>query len=77
MSEKYRGITNEKELFHGTSSTPPEKIFRSEQGFDFRFCSRGMWGTGAYFAVNASYSNNYAYTIAARKQIILAQSSHW
>jgi len=73
MSEKYRGITNEKELFHGTSSTPPEKIFRSEQGFDFRFCSRGMWGTGAYFAVNASYSNNYAYTIAARKQIILAK----
>ena len=73
MSEKYGGITNEKELFHGSSSTPPEKIFRSEQGFDFRFCSRGMWGTGTYFAVNASYSDKYAYTIATGKQLILAK----
>ena len=73
MSEKYGGIVNEKDLFHGTSSTPPEKIFKSEQGFDFRFCSRGMWGTGTYFAVNASYSNSYAYTTGARKQMILAK----
>ena len=29
MSEKYEGIVNEKDLFHGTSSTPPEKIFKS------------------------------------------------
>ena len=73
MSEKYEGIVNEKDLFHGTSSTPPEKIFKSEQGFDFRFCSRGVWGTGTYFAVNASYSNNYAYTTGAKKQMILAK----
>ena len=73
MSEKYEGIVNEKDLFHGTSSTPPEKIFKSEQGFDFRFCYRGMWGTGTYFAVSASYSNNYAYTTGARKQMILAK----
>ena len=73
MSEKYEGIVNEKDLFHGTGSTPPEKIFKSEQGFDFRFCSRGMWGTGTYFAVNASYSNNYAYTTGARKQMIFAK----
>ena len=73
MSEKYEGIINEKDLFHGTSSTPPEKIFKSEQGFDFRFCSRGMWGTGTYLAVNASYSNNYAYTTGTRKQMILAK----
>ena len=73
MSEKYEGIINEKDLFHGTSSTPPEKIFKSEQGFDFRFCSRGMWGTGTYFAMNASYSNNYAYTTGTRKQMILAK----
>ena len=73
MSEKYEGIINEKDLFHGTSITPPEKIFKSEQGFDFRFCSRGMWGTGTYFAMNASYSNNYAYTTGTRKQMILAK----
>ena len=73
MSEKYEGIVNEKDLFHGTSSTSPEKIFKSEQGFDFRFCSRGVWGTGTYFAVNASYSNIYAYTTGAKKQMILAK----
>ena len=73
MSEKYEGIINEKDLFHGTRSTPPEKIFKSEQGFDFRFCFRGMWGTGTYFAVNASYSNDYAYTTVTGKQMILAK----
>ena len=75
MSEKNKGVVNEKQLFHGTSSTPPEKIFKSPQGFDFRFCSRGMWGLGTYFAVNAKYSDeNYAYGSAGcAKQLILAK----
>ena len=73
MHEQNNGIINEKQLFHGTSSTPPEKIFKSRQGFDFRFCSRGMWGTGTYFAVNASYSDNYAYRSSGAKQLILAK----
>ena len=58
---KNRSDVNEMRLFHGTRTNPPEKIYRSEHGFDFRFGSSGMWGRGAYFAVNASYSSNYAY----------------
>ena len=73
MHEQNKGIVNEKRLFHGTSSTPPEKIFKSRQGFDFRYCTRGMWGTGTYFAVNASYSDNYASPSTGAKQLILAK----
>ena len=56
------GHVNEKHLFHGTRSTQPEKIFKSEKGVDFRFSGEGLWGTGSYFAVNASYSDAYAYS---------------
>ena len=73
MSDKNNGVVNEKELFHGTNSTPPEKIYKSEQGFDFRYSSMGMWGTGTYFAVNASYSNSYAFQSGRNKQMILAK----
>ena len=75
MKEKNRGVVNEKELFHGTSATPPEKIFKSEHGFDFRICSReGLWGIGTYFAVNARYSGYYAHTSSDySKQLILAK----
>ena len=73
MVEKNSGEVNEKQLFHGTSNTPPEKVYCSEQGFDFRFAATGMWGTGAYFAVNASYSDSYAYSVtSAQKQMLLA-----
>ena len=72
MSEKNSGAVNEKDLFHGTHLSPPEKIFKSEKGFDFRFASKGMWGEGTYFAVNASYSDNYAYNQCGRTQMILA-----
>ena len=73
MSVKNHGKVNEKKLFHGTRDTQPEKIFKCEQGFDFRLSSQGIWGTGTYFAVNASYSDDYAYKSGSRKQIILAQ----
>ena len=73
MFEKNRGTVNEKELFHGTRDTPPEKVFKSEQGFDFRFASSGMWGTGTYFAVNASYSEKYAYRNRSMQKFILAK----
>ena len=53
---------NEKLLFHGTSRTPPSKIWQSEDGFDLRYSRRGMWGIGSYFAEKASYSDQYAYT---------------
>ena len=61
MSKTNREHVNEKHLFHGTRTTPPEKVFRSEKGVDFRFSREGLWGIGSYFAVNASYSDAYAY----------------
>lgn len=52
---------NVKELFHGTRGTLPSMIWDSEDGFDMRYSAAGMWGRGCYFAVNASYSHDYAY----------------
>ncbi len=72
MSERNAGRVNEQMLFHGTRGTAPEKIYKSEQGFDFRFSSNGMWGTGTYFAVNASYSYNYSYSAGQYKEMLLA-----
>ena len=48
-------------LFHGTRGTNPERIYKGTDSFDLRCSSGGMWGRGIYFAVNASYSNDYAY----------------
>jgi RNA recognition motif-containing protein len=61
MLKTNRGLVNEKHLFHGTRKTEPEKVFRSEKGVDFRFSREGLWGTGSYFAVNALYSDAFAY----------------
>ena len=74
MLEKNNGNISEKQLFHGTRETPPDQVYGSEHGFDFRYGGNGMWGKGAYFAVNASYSSNgYAHTLPDRsRQILLA-----
>ena len=61
MGRKGAERVNEMELFHGTSSTPPEDIYMSEEGFDMRFSREGLWGQGNYFAENAQYSCSYAY----------------
>lgn len=66
MSERNGGDAqvNEKLLFHGTRGTDPQTIIISPKGIDFRYSRRDyqlLWGTGAYFAVNASYSDNYCY----------------
>ena len=58
---KNGGNVNERDLFHGTSSNDPRVIYENEDGFDMRFSAKGMWGQANYFAVNASYSHNYAY----------------
>ena len=69
---------NELHLFHGSIKTDPRDIAMSPKGIDFRYSSRDrklMWGTGAYFAVNASYSHNYAHSVQCnngQKEIILA-----
>ena len=61
LHKKNAGDTNEKELFHGTRDKPPQVICESAEGFDMRLSSDGMWGRANYFAVNASYSDSYAY----------------
>ena len=48
-------------LFHGTRETQPELIYKGCEGFDMRFSEEGFWGRGNYFAVNSSYSHNYAF----------------
>ena len=74
MSIKNHGVVNEKMLFHGCRGTPPEKIYNSEQGFDNRFASSGMWGEGTYFATKASYSSSYAHTTSeGHRQMFLAK----
>ena len=59
-------------LFHGSSQTRPEQIYNSENGFDFH---QGHLGEGAYFSVDAQYSNRYAYepsVAGGRRQLFLA-----
>ena len=47
-----------KTLFHGTSNTPPNVIYQSEEGFNLNYSKVGMWGKANYFAFNSSYSDN-------------------
>lgn len=64
----------EKLLFHGTSTTEPEKIYAGEVGFDMRMSAHGMWGEGCYFAVNASYSIGYAHRLSSgMSQLLVAR----
>ena len=51
------------EMYHGTSGTPPQIIYQSEEGFDMTYSRQGMWGHANYFAKNSSYSNSYAYQV--------------
>ena len=78
MSERNSGCVNEQQLFHGTRNTDPSVIIKGVRGIDFRYSSRDYqlrWGTGAYFAVNASYSNNYCYIDrdSGLKQLLLVK----
>jgi len=62
------------DMYHGTRNTPPDAIFKSEEGFDMRYSNAGMWGHANYFAKNASYSNSYAHTTASgSKQMFVAK----
>ena len=73
IEEKNGGASNEKDLFHGTRSNMPKEIYDYEEGFDMRYSAQGMWGQANYFAVNASYSNNYAHTNGAKKELFLVK----
>ena len=74
MLRKNEGMANEMLLFHGTRNNKPSDIYEHEEGFDLRFGRAGMWGNGNYFAVNASYSNSYAYHLPdGTRQMLLAK----
>ena len=72
MDEHNNGVTNEKNLFHGTRTVNPQDIYKGDAGFDMRFSNNGMWGRGNYFAVNASYSNDYAHHANGSRQMMMA-----
>ena len=65
MGRKGGKSATEMELFHGTRTTPPERIYESEEGFDMRYSRQGLWGLGNYFAVAANYTSTYAYKDAS------------
>ena len=64
----------EKLLFHGTRDTDPKEIYKADFSFDMRFSRQGLWGRGNYFAVNASYSDTYAYSVHGtdKKKLLVA-----
>ena len=70
--KEYDQVLGEKTLFHGTRTNKPEEIYKGDVSFDMRFCKKGMWGRGNYFAVNASYSNKYAHNEGGKHQILMA-----
>ena len=73
MDQKNSGVVNEMELWHG-SKTNAEHIYDSEEGFDMRFSSDGMWGRANYFAAEAKYSVKYAFQRDdGTKELLLAK----
>ena len=71
LKRKNKGEVNEKQLFHGTRKNDPTLIYNGEEGFDMRLSSDGMWGQANYFAVNASYSDDYAFVKNGVSEIFL------
>ena len=72
----------ELEVWHGTASTNPEKIYKDKQdGFMMQLSSDGMWGKGIYFADKFSYSDDasgphgrgFAYKTDGEKQLLLVK----
>ena len=72
LLRKNKGVVNEKLLFHGTRSNDPSLIYNGEEGFEMRLCA-GMWGQANYFAVNASYSDNYAFVRENVREVLLVK----
>ena len=71
--DKNKENANEKQLFHGTGINDPSLIYNGEEGFEMRLSCGGMWGQANYFAVNASYSHNYAFIKDGVRVIFLAR----
>ena len=74
MHRKNDGVVNEKELWHGSRRSTADNIYSSEEGFDMRHSSQGLWGLANYFAEKASYSDKYALTsLDGTKELLLAK----
>ena len=68
---------NEKQLFHGTSTTDPIAIYTDSVGFDMRFSSNSnLWGRAIYFAEKSIYSHSsYSFIVNSKtneRQMFLA-----
>ena len=56
----------ERHVWHGTRSNDPKVVYKDVQaGFMMQYSAQGMWGRGLYFAENAKYSNDYAWTLSS------------
>ena len=73
LHKKNSGQINEKELFHGTRLIDPKMIYNGEEGFDMRYSNKGLWGLANYFAVNASYSDQYAHRASGCREMFLVK----
>ena len=74
IREKNDGVVNEKELWHGSRKSSSDNIYNSEEGFDMRFSSEGLWGQANYFAAKASYSDVFAFkSLVGTKELLLAK----
>ena len=74
IREKNGGAVNEIELWHGSKKSSSDNIYNSEEGFDMRFSSEGLWGQANYFAEKASYSDKYAFkSTDGTKELLLAK----
>lgn len=59
-------------VWHGTRHNDPSVIYEDVQdGFMMQYCEAGMWGRGLYFAKNAKYSNDYAWSIGAGRKTMM------
>ena len=74
MHKKNAGTVNEKELWHGSRNSRADNIYASEEGFDMRYSSEGLWGQANYFAEKASYSDAYAFRSGnGARELLLAK----
>lgn len=62
-------------LWHGTSRTDPQELVETTStGLSTQFANDScLWGRGIYFAVNASYSDGYAFSKLTRKYLLLCK----
>ena len=78
MSKRNEGVVNEKYLYHGTCKVNPYIVASSDCGIDFRYSKEHgrplMWGTGAYFAENLSYSDKYSHKVIGKERQVMIVS---